>query len=120
MNEVEVKAEKGERAYEALLKMVFDICTAVLSLKLTQATTMAAIKAGIATQNYSTKPGLFTMHDGVVVGDACMVAHKLLGDTLAEMTAKHINGKVVEPFEEVKEFATFVDKITFEFIGELH
>lgn len=120
MNEVEVRAEKGERAYEALLKMVFDTCTAVLSLKLTQATTMAAIKAGIATQNYSTKPGLFTMHDGVVVGDAAMVAQKLLGDTLAEMTAKRVNGKVVEPFEVVKEFATLVNKITFEFIGELH
>lgn len=120
MNEVEVKTEKGELAYEALLKMVFDTCTAMLSLKLTQVTTMAAIKAGIATQDYSTQPGLFTMPDGVVVGDASMVAQKLLGDTLADMTAKRVNGKVVEPFEVVKEFAKLVDKITFEFIGELH
>lgn len=116
MNEVEVRAEKGERAYEALLKMVFDTCTAVLSLKLTQATTMAAINAGIATQSCLDKPCLFTMHDGVSYGDAILVAQKLMGDTLLEIKAKHINDKVIEPFEVVKEFAKLVDKITFEFI----
>lgn len=114
--EFEVKALKGISGYETVLETVFDTCAMMIDLKLTQLTTMAAINTGIATQDYTGKPGLFTAHDGVSFGDERMVYQKLLEDTLSDIAAKHINGKVVEPFEVVKEFAKLVDKITFEFI----
>lgn len=113
---MELKVVKREVGLKQLLESVFDTCSSVLNLKLTQLSTMAAINAGIATQSYLDKPCLFTMHDGVSFGDEILVAQKLMGDTLLEIKAKHINDKVIEPFEVVKEFAKLVDKITFEFI----
>ena len=116
MSKVEFKTEKGKRVYEMLLSLVFDTCAVVLDMKLAQATIMTAIDSGIVAENYAMKPGLFTMHDGVEIGDSGILAKKLLINVLPEITARHINDKVVEPFEAVKEFAKIVDKITYDLL----
>lgn len=114
--ESEVKTVKGKEGYGILLEYLFETCLRVVNMKLTQVTTMAAIKAGVATEDYSNKPGLFTMHDGVSVGDGKMVVSRLAEYDLRDIMAKHISDDKVYPFEVVKEFMQLVDKITFEFV----
>ena len=114
--ESEVKTVKGKEGYGILLEYLFESCLRVVNMKLTQVTTMVAIKAGVATEDYSDKPGLFTMHDGVSVGDGQMVVRRLMEDVLGDIMAKHITEDKVYPFEAVKEFMQLVDKITFEFV----
>lgn len=112
----EVKLMKGKEGMEMLLDGLFDACALTLNMKLTQVTTMAAIKAGISMEDYREKPVLFTMHDGVTVGDGNMVFRRLMEDVLPEIVAKCVNFKDVYPFEAIKDFVQVVDKITFEFV----
>ena len=112
----EVKLLKGEEGMEMLLGGLFDACSMMLNMKLTQVTTMAAVRAGISMEDYRDKTGLFTMHDGVTVGDGNMVFRRLMEDVLPEMVAKRVNFKDVYPFEAIKDFVQVVDKITFEFV----
>lgn len=112
----EVKLVKGEEGMEMLLGGLFDTCTMMLNMKLTQVTTVAAIKAGISKEDYRNKPGLFTMHDGVTVGDWNMVFRRLMEDVLPEIVAKRVNFEDVYPFEAIKDFVQVLDKITFEFV----
>ena len=112
----EVKLLKGEEGMEMLLEGLFDTCSSTLNMKLTQVTTMAAIKAGVAMDDYRDKTGLFTMHDGVTVGDGKMVFRRLMEDVLPEIVVKRVNFEAVYPFEAIKDFVQVVDKITFEFV----
>lgn len=112
----EVKVSKGKEGFDLLLDYVFETCLRLVNTKLSQVTIMAAIKAGVVKQDYSRKPGLFTMHDGVSMGDGRMVAHRLMKDELGDIVAKHISADNICPFEAVKEFIQIVDKITFEFV----
>ena len=112
----EVKLLKGEEGMETLLGGIFDACAMMLNMKLTQVTTVAAINAGISMEDYRDKPGLFTMHDGVTVGDGKMVFRRLMEDVLPEIVARRVNFDDVYPFEAIKEFMQLVDKITFEFV----
>lgn len=112
----EVQVLKGKEGFELLLEVVFDTCARIVNLKLTQVTTMAAFKAGVAQTDYSGKPGLFTMHDGVTMGDGGMVFRRLMDDFLKDIAIKHLAEDKVYPFEVAKEFSELVDKITFEFV----
>jgi len=111
-----VKAIKGEEAYRLLAEKIFDLCTDLLNMKLTEVTTKAAFNAGLHTVDCSNKPGVFTMHDGVSVGDGIMLHKRLMEGVLAEIVSRHVTAQSVRPFEAIKEFAQLVDGITFEFI----
>lgn len=112
----EVKLLKGEEGMEMLLSGLFDACAVSLNMKLTQVSTMAAIKSGVEKYDYLNKPGLFTMHDGVTVGDGKMVFRRLMEEVLPGIVAKRVNFDDVYPFEAIKDFVQVVDKITFEFV----
>ena len=110
------KVLKGKQAYSLLAKTIFDACGQLVNIKLTEVTTMAAFNAGLQNQDTSRKPGLFTMHDGVSMGDGEMVFRRLMSDELAPIVSKYVSGDEVYPFKAVKEFAELVDKITYEFV----
>ena len=112
----EVRAIKGEAGYELLASNIFDVCADLVNMKLTEVTTMAAFDAGLHTIDCSKKPGLFEMHDGVVVGDSKMLFTRLMEDVLTDIVSRHVTTDSVRPFEAIKEFAGLVDKIEFEFI----
>lgn len=112
----EVKVLKGDKGYEVLATHIFELCAALVNMKLTEVTTMAAFNAGLHTVDCSKKPGLFKIHDGVSVGDGRMVFTRLMEDVLADIVSRHVTTDSVRPFEAIKEFAGLVDKIEFEFI----
>ena len=116
MSKVEVKALKGEEAYDRMAEIIFDTYQRLVNIKLSEVTTMAAFNAGLQHQDTSRKPGLFKMHDGVSVGDGMIVFRRLMEDELAPLVNKYVNGTQVYPYKVIKEFAELVDKIEYEFI----
>lgn len=107
---------KGEEAYKRMAKIIFDACSLLVNIKLTEVVAMASFKAGIQTQDNSQKPGIFTMHDGVSLGDSSMVFRRLMGDELGPIVKKYVSVDKMCPYQVIKEFAQLVDGITFEFI----
>lgn len=91
---------KGEEAYKRMAEIIFDACSLLVNIKLTEVVARASFKAGIQTQDNSQKPGIFTMHDGVAVGDSSMVFRRLMEGVLAEI----VTAQSVRPFEAIKEF----------------
>lgn len=49
---------KGEEAYKRMAKIIFDACSLLVNIKLTEVVAMASFKAGIQTQDNSQKPGI--------------------------------------------------------------
>lgn len=107
---------KGEEAYKRMAEIIFDACSLLVNIKLTKVVAMASFKAGIQTQDNSQKPGVFTMHDGVAVGDSRMVFRRLMGEELGPIVKKYVSVEKMCPFQVIKEFAQLVDGITFKFI----
>lgn len=112
----DVKVLKGENAYDVMAEVIFDTCQRLVNIKLTEVVAMASFKAGIQTQDNSQKPGIFTMHDGVGVGDSRMVFRRLMVKELGPIVKKYVSVEKMCPFQVIKEFAQLVDGITFEFI----
>lgn len=112
----DVKVLKGENAYDVMAAVIFDTCQRLVNIKLTEVVAMASFKAGIQTQDNSQKPGIFTTHDGVGVGDSRMVFRRLMVEELGPIVKKYVSVEKMCPFQVIKEFAQLVDGITFEFI----
>lgn len=107
---------KGEEAYKRMAEIIFDACSLLVNIKLTEVVAMASFNAGIQTQDNSQKPGLFKMHDGVVVGDSSMVFRRMMGEELGPIVKKYVSVEKMCRFQVIKEFTLLVDGITFEFI----
>lgn len=107
---------KGEEAYKRMAEIIFDACSLLVNIKLSEVTTMAAFNDGLQHQDTSRKHGLFKMHDGVSVGDGVMVFKRLMEDMLAPIVNKYLNENQVYPYKAIKEFAELVDKIEYEFV----